>query len=89
MAHLMALYLAVCLDFAFPLGHADFICVAGDVIGCGVDFTEGRAFYTKNGEFLSMSPAILSLRSFLNFLCRESIPKPSRRAIPFGRSTHT
>ncbi|CAE6463310.1 unnamed protein product [Rhizoctonia solani] len=24
----------------------------GDVIGCGVDFTEGRAFYTKNGEFL-------------------------------------
>lgn len=24
----------------------------GDVIGCGVDFTEGMAFYTKNGEFL-------------------------------------
>ncbi|CAE6461120.1 unnamed protein product [Rhizoctonia solani] len=24
----------------------------GDIIGCGVDFTEGRAFYTKNGEFL-------------------------------------
>ncbi|QRW18964.1 Ran-binding protein 9 [Rhizoctonia solani] len=24
----------------------------GDIIGCGVDFTEGTAFYTKNGEFL-------------------------------------
>jgi hypothetical protein len=30
--------------------------VAGDIIGCGVDFTEGTAFYTKNGEFLSTLP---------------------------------
>lgn len=42
------------------LGYTDYICVAGDVIGCGVDFTEGRAFYTKNGEFLSRSLAVLS-----------------------------
>lgn len=26
--------------------------VAGDIIGCGVDFSQNRAFYTKNGAFL-------------------------------------
>ncbi|GJE96818.1 SPRY-domain-containing protein [Phanerochaete sordida] len=26
----------------------------GDVIGCGIDFTQHRAFYTKNGNFLGM-----------------------------------
>ncbi|OBZ79836.1 Ran-binding protein 9 [Grifola frondosa] len=27
---------------------------AGDIIGCGVDFSQNRAFYTKNGAFLGM-----------------------------------
>jgi hypothetical protein len=31
----------------------DALIEAGDVIGCGVDFTEGSAFYTKSGEMLS------------------------------------
>lgn len=26
----------------------------GDIIGCGIDFTQHRAFYTKNGAFLGM-----------------------------------
>ncbi|KAF8323327.1 SPRY-domain-containing protein [Clavulina sp. PMI_390] len=26
----------------------------GDIVGCGVDFTIGRAFYTKNGAFLAL-----------------------------------
>ena len=28
--------------------------LAGDTIGCGIDFGTKRAFYTKNGEFLGM-----------------------------------
>lgn len=28
--------------------------IAGDVIGCGIDFTQHRAFYTKNGVLLRM-----------------------------------
>ncbi|KAG8763870.1 hypothetical protein FRC11_010495 [Ceratobasidium sp. 423] len=35
-----------------PYGPVFGMLVAGDVIGCGIDFTEGTAFYTKNGEFL-------------------------------------
>ncbi|THH00347.1 hypothetical protein EW026_g2171 [Hermanssonia centrifuga] len=27
---------------------------SGDIIGCGVDFSQNRAFYTKNGAFLGM-----------------------------------
>ncbi|KZT08915.1 SPRY-domain-containing protein [Laetiporus sulphureus 93-53] len=27
---------------------------SGDVIGCGIDFGQNRAFYTKNGAFISM-----------------------------------
>ncbi|OSX68093.1 hypothetical protein POSPLADRAFT_1130698 [Postia placenta MAD-698-R-SB12] len=27
---------------------------SGDVIGCGIDFSQNRAFYTKNGTFLGM-----------------------------------
>ncbi|TFY60350.1 hypothetical protein EVJ58_g5201 [Rhodofomes roseus] len=27
---------------------------SGDVIGCGIDFSQHRAFYTKNGAFLGM-----------------------------------
>ncbi|CAL1697238.1 unnamed protein product [Somion occarium] len=27
---------------------------SGDIIGCGVDFSQNRAFYTKNGTFLGM-----------------------------------
>ncbi|KAI0960933.1 hypothetical protein AcV7_000172 [Taiwanofungus camphoratus] len=27
---------------------------AGDVIGCGIDFSQNKAFYTKNGAFLGM-----------------------------------
>lgn len=26
--------------------------VAGDIVGCGIDFSQNRAFYTKNGTFL-------------------------------------
>ena len=28
--------------------------IAGDVIGCGIDFSQHRAFYTKNGDLLGM-----------------------------------
>ncbi|KZT68756.1 SPRY-domain-containing protein [Daedalea quercina L-15889] len=27
---------------------------SGDIIGCGIDFSQNRAFYTKNGAFLGM-----------------------------------
>ncbi|KAH9855764.1 SPRY-domain-containing protein [Lenzites betulinus] len=44
--------------WAFP-GHKDGISYgptfdSGDVIGCGVDFSQNRVFYTKNGSFLGM-----------------------------------
>lgn len=32
--------------------------LAGDTIGCGVDFSQNRAFYTKNGVFLGKSSSI-------------------------------
>lgn len=32
---------------------------AGDIVGCGIDFSQHRAFYTKNGSLLGMlSPSI-------------------------------
>ena len=33
------------------------LIVGGDTIGVGVDFTTGRAFFTKNGAFIGMSPS--------------------------------
>jgi len=29
--------------------------IGGDTVGVGVDFTTGRAFFTKNGAFIGMS----------------------------------
>lgn len=31
--------------------------IASDIVGCGVDFTLNRAFYTKNGAYLGIFPA--------------------------------
>jgi hypothetical protein len=31
------------------------LTAAGDVIGCGVDMTIGRAFFTRNGKLLGES----------------------------------
>ncbi|KAI0344287.1 SPRY-domain-containing protein [Trametopsis cervina] len=44
--------------WAFP-GHKDGNAYGptfdtGDVIGCGIDFSQNKAFYTKNGAFLGM-----------------------------------
>jgi len=37
----------------------------GDVVGCGVDFVNGRIFFTKNGEFLGgLVPDSLKKRLF-------------------------
>jgi hypothetical protein len=33
------------------------LMVGGDTVGVGVDFTTGRAFFTKNGAFIGMSPS--------------------------------
>lgn len=33
--------------------------IASDTVGCGVDFTLNRAFYTKNGAYLGISPCIV------------------------------
>lgn len=40
-----------------PFGRA---CEEGDVIGCGVDFTNETAFYTKNGEIIGMLQHIVT-----------------------------
>lgn len=34
---------------------------AGDTIGCGVNFDQSAAFYTKNGRFLGKSIVMVSL----------------------------
>lgn len=34
--------------------------LATDIVGCGVDFSLGRAFYTKNGAFLGKCLARLT-----------------------------
>ena len=33
----------------------------GDIIGCGVNFTTGHAFFTRNGESLGKSASVLDL----------------------------
>ena len=40
---------------------------AGDVIGCGVDFTKHKVFYTKNGNFLGECASI-GLTNPFNYL---------------------
>jgi hypothetical protein len=35
-----------------------FLKLAGDVVGCGVDFSQNRAFYTKDGAFLGCVPSL-------------------------------
>jgi Ran-binding protein 9/10 len=52
--------------------------LAGDVIGCGIDFSQNRAFYTKNGELLGMgskSSSRLVLRRFIPGNVFENIGK--------------
>lgn len=39
------------------------VTVAGDVIGCGIDFVLRKAFFTKNGAFLGESTTSLLLVS--------------------------
>lgn len=34
---------------------------ANDTVGCGVNFVTGCAFFTKNGVFLGMSAALISV----------------------------
>jgi hypothetical protein len=36
----------------FPLLALTVHCSANDIVGCGVDFSHNRTFYTKNGAFL-------------------------------------
>lgn len=39
------------------------VTVAGDVVGCGIDFVLRKAFFTKNGAFLGESTRNLLLMS--------------------------
>lgn len=37
------------------------LALAGDVIGCGVDFSSNEAFFTKNGDLIGISNVLYSL----------------------------
>jgi hypothetical protein len=36
----------------------DLFLIVGDIIGCGVDFTQNKVFYTKNGALLGRTRLI-------------------------------
>lgn len=62
---------------------------AGDVIGCGVNFGEGIAFFTKNGEVIgesreasSVHPASCPAGRVLTGVVRESIRRHLWETIP-------
>jgi hypothetical protein len=59
MARRMGLSLEVRFSFLCVCCGSDnmFIFSAVDVVGCGIDFSQNRAFYTKNGTFLGAYPS--------------------------------
>jgi hypothetical protein len=42
-------------EFLFHFEVREKLILGGDTVGVGVDFTTGRAFFTKNGAFIGMS----------------------------------
>ena len=58
--------------------------LVGDIIGCGIDFTQNKIFYTKNGSLLGMlhsNPA-----TFLtNRYCQERYSRMSVKNATFSR----
>lgn len=47
--------------------------LAGDIIGCGLDFTTNRAFFTKNGKLIG-KVYLVQTRKIILFL---SLVRPS------------
>ena len=53
----------------------------GDVIGCGVNFKSGSAFFTKNGNFLGASTDMdpcMGYTRILTFVIRYRFSRPER-----------
>lgn len=58
--------------------------IAGDTVGCGIDFTTGRAFFTKNGKFIGEPEPIRALcrvlpGDFLRLPVQKSPGRPASR----------
>jgi hypothetical protein len=46
---------APCIRVSVPRGFTN--DVAGDIVGAGINFVTGKAFFTKNGELIGESPS--------------------------------
>lgn len=59
-----------CFNLLFGCDLTSLSCMiaAGDVVGCGVDFSLNRAFYTKNGTFLGLYSSFLKLIYYANLI---------------------
>ena len=52
----MGLPLAVCTYYSVHLGGCwSHTSEGGDTIGAGIDFSQNRAFFTKNGALIGMA----------------------------------
>ena len=62
--------LGVCyFDFHVYVFLKEILSLAGDIIGCGVDFTTYKAFFTRNGTLIGIElPPIISNCSYMFFV---------------------
>jgi hypothetical protein len=50
----------------FSLLQSFILSLAGDIVGCGVDFTTYKAFFTRNGTLIGIEQSlVISIRSYI------------------------
>lgn len=57
------------MSFDFSLSQSFILSLAGDIVGCGVDFTTYKAFFTRNGTLIGIGQIPGYFHSLLHLLC--------------------